>query len=426
MLSVCMIVQDEEECLARALNSIHDYVDEIILVDGGSVDRTKEIASSYPKVKIFDIPFPGDFSVARNNAIELASGEWVLIVDADEYFEFYILRQLRHLVSTTEFDAYHFARLTFVDGNLSNIFANNDDRTYRLFRNYCRYSGKMHEQVQNIRNGVGLNMYIVHDKTSAWQQKDNERCWDMGQVPSYGWVKVQGKWVLVGTSDYQRPDIRFWAFDDPRSLLQDFSEDFFRVRHNDDMMNERVPIVSLNQLGFSQSERMFVDEIVKLPEPRTVLDLGCANGGFVFSLLQNRLVTEGYGVDISDNMVAMARSSATALQFRANFSRSAVENFHTETRYSIVVANDVLEHLFYIRPVLKKIVEFLSPGGLFCGSVPDLLECNSRNHFHYFTQASLCGLLREFFSEVRVERVDYYQQSQGMSEFHLVFICRRV
>jgi glycosyltransferase involved in cell wall biosynthesis len=182
-----MIVQDEEVCVARVLSCIHDYVDEIILVDGGSVDRTKEIASSFPKVKIFDIPFPDDFGIARNNSIELASGEWIFIIDADEYCEPYFLRQFGRLISTTEFDAYSFVRLTVIDGNLYNIFADNDDRTYRLFRNHCRYSGKLHEQVHNIRNSVKLNMYIVHDKTSVWQQKDNEKFWRMGQEMPTDW-----------------------------------------------------------------------------------------------------------------------------------------------------------------------------------------------------------------------------------------------
>ena len=64
-ISLCMIVRDEEQTLARCLDSICGLVDEIILVDTGSVDRTVEIAGKYTE-KIFYFPWIDDFSAARN------------------------------------------------------------------------------------------------------------------------------------------------------------------------------------------------------------------------------------------------------------------------------------------------------------------------------------------------------------------------
>ncbi|WP_049177316.1 tetratricopeptide repeat-containing glycosyltransferase family 2 protein [Clostridium paraputrificum] len=78
-----MIVRDEESNLEKCLLSVRDYIDEIIIVDTGSKDRTKEIASKYTKY-IYDFKWNNDFAKARNFSISKASNSWVLILDADE------------------------------------------------------------------------------------------------------------------------------------------------------------------------------------------------------------------------------------------------------------------------------------------------------------------------------------------------------
>ncbi|NUU60930.1 glycosyltransferase [Paenibacillus agri] len=83
-LSVCMIVKDEEELLPRCLESVTGIADEIIIVDTGSTDRTKQIAAAY-SAQLFDFTWINDFSAARNESIRHAAGKWVLVLDADEY-----------------------------------------------------------------------------------------------------------------------------------------------------------------------------------------------------------------------------------------------------------------------------------------------------------------------------------------------------
>jgi len=85
MISVCMIVRDEEESLPRCLESIKGIADEIIVVDTGSTDKSKEIALKYG-AKIYDHPWEDNFSLHRNQAFGYATKKFVFVIDADEEF----------------------------------------------------------------------------------------------------------------------------------------------------------------------------------------------------------------------------------------------------------------------------------------------------------------------------------------------------
>ena len=82
-ISLCMIVKNEEKVLARCLDSICDLMDEIIIVDTGSTDKTKEIAAKYTD-KIYDFTWIHDFAAARNFAFSKATKEYIYSADADE------------------------------------------------------------------------------------------------------------------------------------------------------------------------------------------------------------------------------------------------------------------------------------------------------------------------------------------------------
>jgi GT2 family glycosyltransferase/Tfp pilus assembly protein PilF len=82
-LSLCMIVKNEEKHLPQCLGSVKDLVDEIVIVDTGSGDKTREISTAFG-AKVYEFPWGGDFSAARNFSVGQARGEWILILDADE------------------------------------------------------------------------------------------------------------------------------------------------------------------------------------------------------------------------------------------------------------------------------------------------------------------------------------------------------
>ncbi len=85
-ISLCMIVKNEEDILARCLDTVCDLMDEIIIVDTGSTDKTKEIAARYTK-QLYDFVWVHDFAAARNYAFSKASCDYIYSADADEVLD---------------------------------------------------------------------------------------------------------------------------------------------------------------------------------------------------------------------------------------------------------------------------------------------------------------------------------------------------
>src|SRR5579884_2195452 len=82
-VSLCMIVRNEESNLPSCLELIREIVDEIIVVDTGSTDKTKEVAANLG-AKVFDFPWKDSFASARNESLRHATGEWIFWMDADD------------------------------------------------------------------------------------------------------------------------------------------------------------------------------------------------------------------------------------------------------------------------------------------------------------------------------------------------------
>src|SRR5712692_10367639 len=85
-VSLCLIVKDEEANLHRCLTSAADLVHEIIVVDTGSADYTKDVALRFG-AKAFDFSWVDSFAAARNESIRRATGDWILWLDADEWLD---------------------------------------------------------------------------------------------------------------------------------------------------------------------------------------------------------------------------------------------------------------------------------------------------------------------------------------------------
>lgn len=91
-----MIVRNEEQTLGPCLASVRDLADEIVIVDTGSTDRTRELARA-AGARVFDFPWVDDFAAARNESLRHATGSWILWLDADDRLDERNHRQCREL-----------------------------------------------------------------------------------------------------------------------------------------------------------------------------------------------------------------------------------------------------------------------------------------------------------------------------------------
>ena len=153
-LSLCMIVRDEEEMLPRSLAAVRDAVDEIVVVDTGSRDRTVEIAHSFGAT-VVEREWTGSFAEARNTSIEAATGDWLLFLDADEVLDPADAPLLRELTGRTWREAFYLVETNHT-GELGDGTAVTHN-ALRLFRNRpdYRFEGRVHEQIaHNLPSGL--------------------------------------------------------------------------------------------------------------------------------------------------------------------------------------------------------------------------------------------------------------------------------
>src|SRR5260221_12838825 len=144
-VTLTMIVKDEEEMLPGCLEAVHGAVDEIVIVDTGSTDRTVEIAESFG-AKVVNFSWNGSFSDARNVSLHHATSDWVLYLDADEHLVPDDAAQLRTLLGRTRREACYLVETNYTGGEDSGSSVAH--LALRLFRRRpeYRFEGRVHEQ----------------------------------------------------------------------------------------------------------------------------------------------------------------------------------------------------------------------------------------------------------------------------------------
>ena len=177
-LSLCVICKNEEKKIARCMNSVKGIVDEMIIVDTGSEDRTVEIAKELG-AKVFEITWEKDFAKAKNFAIEQATGDWIIFLDADEYFTKESASVLRGFIKEAikrKKDCIYCDMLNEENGEVKSIF-----KTNRVFKNnpQIRYKGRVHERLCREKGDIkGVDFLdqirIRHDGYSeeVWNAKN--------------------------------------------------------------------------------------------------------------------------------------------------------------------------------------------------------------------------------------------------------------
>lgn len=163
-ISLCMIVKDEEDTLGRCLESVKDVIDEFVIVDTGSTDRTKEIAQKYAG-RVYNYKWINDFSAARNYSFSKATQEYIMWLDADDILLEEDAKKLTELKKTLDpgvdsvtmkynvaFDEY---------GNATSSYRRN--RLIKRERNF-RWIGFVHEYVEVYGKIINSDIAVTHRK----------------------------------------------------------------------------------------------------------------------------------------------------------------------------------------------------------------------------------------------------------------------
>lgn len=164
-VSLCIIARDEEHFIASCINSVRSLVQEIILVDTGSTDKTGELAARMG-ASVFNYTWQGDFAAARNFGLDRASGQWILVLDADEIMDPVKPGEFKNLLEDPKIEGYFVKIRSYLGDGLGAAH----DHVVRLFRNRpeYRFEGSIHEQVAmsikriNRGGGIAFSHLLVH------------------------------------------------------------------------------------------------------------------------------------------------------------------------------------------------------------------------------------------------------------------------
>lgn len=165
-ISLCIIIKNEEKLLDKFLKNIKKYVDEIVVVDTGSKDKTKKIAQKYT-TKVYDFIWDNNFAKARNFSIKKAAKDWILIMDPDEIIVKKDLEKLRELTENKEFLGYRFIQKS--EKSIRGIC--------RLFqrRNSIKFCYRIHESVRPsimaLNGKIGKTDIIIKHKPKQSKKK---------------------------------------------------------------------------------------------------------------------------------------------------------------------------------------------------------------------------------------------------------------
>lgn len=263
-ISLCMIIRNEEKSLPGCLESVKHLVDEMIIVDTGSTDKSVEIAKSYG-AKIFHYRWNNDFSEARNYALLHAKGDWILHLDADEELKKEDIPLLKEIIKDKEANG--------VQCIIYNVQKDSSDFLisyfFRLFRNNMGvyYSGLIHETPiipgKLLCTNIGIIHYGYALNDEGWKSKTERN------------IRLLRKQLKESPND---PFIHFHlaktyyqqqAFDmalaESKEVLRSLSRDAFKTRPELEIF-VLMACVLFNKGDFSESERMCLEAMQINPD----------------------------------------------------------------------------------------------------------------------------------------------------------------
>lgn len=202
-LSLCIATFNEEKNIHHALDTAYDFADEVIIVDGSSTDETVAKVKAYgPKVKVFTESNPPMFHINKQKAIERATGEWILQLDADEELTDDLKEEIRHIANNSEDNsavAYNIPRKNFFLTRFLMKGGVYPDYTIRLYK-----KGVAHFPCKDVHENVQVNGKIGFIKNPILHYAD----------PNFGrylvrWQRYTGLEALKMKGDHYPSSLDF-------------------------------------------------------------------------------------------------------------------------------------------------------------------------------------------------------------------------
>lgn len=204
-ITACVIAYNEEKAIKRCLDSIHDVVDEILLIhDGECKDKTLDIAKTYKKVKVLVRDHIGEAEYHRPYSFDKANGDWILQIDADEFLNEISKSSLRELTEDKRYDAYAFLWPVWIHHKEKyiNCGAYSKMRKLCLFRkSEIQMIGITHTHpwikdkkrikkvdlhLEHIPANYGYALKDINTKIKNWSKIQVEQMYNLKSAPTYG------------------------------------------------------------------------------------------------------------------------------------------------------------------------------------------------------------------------------------------------
>jgi glycosyltransferase involved in cell wall biosynthesis len=210
-LSAIVITRNEAHNLHACLQSMHGLVDEIIVVDSQSTDATVAIAQQHGATVSQPEGWPG-FGPQKNRALDLATCDWVLSIDADERVTPELAAEIKHVLQAGDADvAYKLPRLSWYCGKFIQHAGWQPDHVLRLFkRGTARFSDDLvHERVVTEQTVQALHNHLLHysylnfsqvlSKVDAYSSASAKQAYARGKRSSVAGALGHGAWAFFRT-----------------------------------------------------------------------------------------------------------------------------------------------------------------------------------------------------------------------------------
>lgn len=177
-ITAIVMTLNEERNIEEFLKHVKPHVKKIVMIDGGSVDKTVLLA--LPLVDALQInPWVGHYANQRNHMMELVRTDWTLLLDPDERHTDKLWKKIPELIEQEKYDCWEFPRREFHDGKeVPDVYP---DFQKRLFRTYCRFIRPSHCEVVGFKNCGTIEkdrgMDILHKKLQKRHDSRNTAYW---------------------------------------------------------------------------------------------------------------------------------------------------------------------------------------------------------------------------------------------------------